>query len=213
MCERLSEHTQHLPQLKVGDCVRVQNQRGPHPTKWDKSGIVVEVRQFDQYIGRLDGSGRVTLRNRKFLRKYVPVVSRDSLTIHPGHTQIPHLIPTPQVQPQVTQNLPPLIPTSQPSQIQPKVITPQNQPELPAISTPPITTPPRANYRTTPNAATKEADAPVTPQTETPKTSSRPRKPLILKQLESFNKPGLTEDTPTMDSSASRRVTRQSRPK
>ena len=213
MCERLSEHTQHLPPLKVGDCVRVQNQRGPHPTKWDKSGIVVEVRQFDQYIVRLDGSGRVTLRNRKFLRKYVPVVSRDSLTIHPGHTQIPHLIPTPQVQPQVTQNLPPLIPTSQPSQIQPKVITPQNQPELPAISTPPITTPPRANYRTTPNAATKEADAPVTPQTETPKTSSRPRKPLILKQLESFNKPGLTEDTPTMDSSASRRVTRQSRPK
>ena len=213
MCERLSEHTQHLPPLKVGDCVRVQNQRGPHPTKWDKSGIVVEVRQFDQYIVRLDGSGRVTLRDRKFLRKYVPVVSRDSLTIHPGHTQIPHLIPTPQVQPQVTQNLPPLIPTSQPSQIQPKVITPQNQPELPAISTPPITTPPRANYRTTPNAATKEADAPVTPQTETPKTSSRPRKPLILKQLESFNKPGLTEDTPTMDSSASRRVTRQSRPK
>ena len=212
MCEKLSEHTQHLPQLKVGDCVRVQNQRGPHPTKWDKSGVVVEVRQFDQYIIRLDGSGRVTLRNRKFLRKYLPVVSRDSLTTHPGHTQIPHLIPTSQVQPQVSRNLPPVIPTSQPSLTQPKVTTPQfqNQPELPAMPTPPSTTPPRANYHTSPNAATKEADTPVTPQTETPR---HPRKPLILKQLESFNKPGLTEDTPTMDGSASRRVTRQSRPK
>ena len=34
---------------------------------------MVEVRQFDQYVVRVDGSGRVTLRNRKFLRKYIPV--------------------------------------------------------------------------------------------------------------------------------------------
>ena len=44
----------------------------PHPNKWDKTGIVVEVRQFDQYVIRVDGSGRVTLRNRRHLRKYVP---------------------------------------------------------------------------------------------------------------------------------------------
>lgn len=31
------------------------------------------MRQFDQYVVKVDGSGRVTLRNRKFLRKYVPV--------------------------------------------------------------------------------------------------------------------------------------------
>jgi len=31
------------------------------------------VRQFDQYVVKVDGSGRVTLRNRKFLRKYIPV--------------------------------------------------------------------------------------------------------------------------------------------
>jgi hypothetical protein len=71
--ERWSEHTQHLSPLKVGDTVRIQNQSGPFPTKWDKTGQVVEVRQFDQYVVRVDGSGRVTLRNRKFLRKYVPV--------------------------------------------------------------------------------------------------------------------------------------------
>ena len=74
--EQLSEHTRHLPPLQVGDTVRIQNQIGPHPTKWDKTGIIVEVRQFDQYIIRVDGSGRVTLRNRKFLRKYIPAVTR-----------------------------------------------------------------------------------------------------------------------------------------
>ena len=82
--ERLSEHTRPLPPLSVGDCVRIQNQVGPHPTKWDKTGIIVEVRQFDQYVVRVDGSGRVTLRNRKFLRKYVPVVPRSPLRMLPG---------------------------------------------------------------------------------------------------------------------------------
>ena len=42
----------------------LQNQVGPHPLKWDKTGRVIEVRQFDQYVVRVDGSGRVTLRNR-----------------------------------------------------------------------------------------------------------------------------------------------------
>ena len=55
--ERLTEHTRSLPPLVIGDSVRVQNQSGPHPTKWDKTGIVVEVRQFDQYVIRADGSG------------------------------------------------------------------------------------------------------------------------------------------------------------
>ena len=68
--ERWSEHTRRLPPLAIGDTVRIQNQTGPHPNKWDKTGRVVEVRQFDQYVIRVDGSGRVTLRNRRFLRKY-----------------------------------------------------------------------------------------------------------------------------------------------
>lgn len=72
--ERWSIHTKRLTPLAVSDHVRIQNQIGPHPTKWDKTGIVIEVRQFDQYVIRVDGSGRVTLRNRKFLRKYTPVV-------------------------------------------------------------------------------------------------------------------------------------------
>lgn len=73
--ERWSEHTRRLPPLAVGDQVRIQNQVGPHPKRWDKTGRVIEVRQYDQYGIRVDGSGRVTLRNRQFLRRYIPAVS------------------------------------------------------------------------------------------------------------------------------------------
>ena len=71
--EKWSEHTKLLPPLKIGDRVRIQNQTGSHPNKWDRTGIVTEVRQFHQYLIRIDGSGRQTLRNRKFLRKYIPM--------------------------------------------------------------------------------------------------------------------------------------------
>ena len=46
--ERWSEHTKLLPPLTIGDLVRIQNQTGHNPTKWDKTGTVIEVRQFDQ---------------------------------------------------------------------------------------------------------------------------------------------------------------------
>ena len=71
--ERWTVHTRRLPPLAVGHHVCIQNQTGPHSNKWDKTGIIIEVRQFDQYVIRVDGSGRITLRNRKFLRRYVPV--------------------------------------------------------------------------------------------------------------------------------------------
>ena len=60
-----------VPTNKVGDRVFVQNQTGPHPNRWDNTGTVIEVKQFDQYGIRMDSSGRCTLRNRKFLRKYI----------------------------------------------------------------------------------------------------------------------------------------------
>ena len=68
-----SEHSKALPPLKVGDHVRVQNQVGLTPRRWDKTGTITEVRQFDQYIVKMDGSNRVSLRNRRFLRKYEPM--------------------------------------------------------------------------------------------------------------------------------------------
>ncbi len=85
-----------LQPLKIGDKVRIQNQTGNHPLKWDKTGSIVEVRQFHQYLVRLDGSGRLSLRNRKFLRRYTPIhtptVRRsilDDITLIPQPTQAP----------------------------------------------------------------------------------------------------------------------------
>ena len=50
-----------------------QNQVGHYPTKWDKTGVVVATLPFHQYHVKMHGSGRLTLRNRRFLRDYVPV--------------------------------------------------------------------------------------------------------------------------------------------
>lgn len=71
--ERWRVHTRRLPPPAVSHYVRIQNQTGPYPNKWDKTDIIIEVRQFDQHAVRVDGSGRITLRSRKFLRRYIPV--------------------------------------------------------------------------------------------------------------------------------------------
>ena len=98
--ERWSEHTKTLPPLRVGDYVRMQNQTGRFPLKWEKTGLVIEVKQHDQYVIRVDGSGRVTIRNRKFLRQYTPAMPPENrLTIandlrthgHGTHTPPPEL--------------------------------------------------------------------------------------------------------------------------
>ena len=70
--ERLQANAHVLKPLQVGDIVRIKNQTGSHPNKWDKTGTVVQVGQNDQYIVKVDGSWRLTLRNRKFLRKMIP---------------------------------------------------------------------------------------------------------------------------------------------
>ena len=46
------------------------------PRKWDKTGTIIEVKQFDQFGIKVDDSGRVTLRNRKFLRCFTPIIPR-----------------------------------------------------------------------------------------------------------------------------------------
>ena len=82
--EAWSEHTRNLTPLQVGDRVLIQNQSGtPKIAKrWDRSGVVLEVGDHDQYHVKVDGSGRLSLRNRKFLRKGVPYQSRKPAPRH-----------------------------------------------------------------------------------------------------------------------------------
>ena len=92
--EKWEEHTRALPPLKVGDAVFIQNLTGNYPKRWERTGVVVEVRQFHQYVVRVDGSGRISLRNRQHLRRYTPF--RPALT---GSPQSP-LPPTTFTRPQ-----------------------------------------------------------------------------------------------------------------
>ena len=52
-----------------GPHVSIQNQSGKKPAKWDRTGTIVETRDCDKYVIKVDGSGRLTLRNRRYLRK------------------------------------------------------------------------------------------------------------------------------------------------
>ena len=69
--EELSRGTRQMTPLEVGNVVQIQNQTGPHKLKWDKSGVVVECLGNSQYKVKVDGSGRITLRNRIYLKRVV----------------------------------------------------------------------------------------------------------------------------------------------
>ena len=67
-----------LKPLQIGDSVQVQNQTGNAPKKWHSTGEIVEVLPHRQYLLMMDGSRRVSLRNRRFLRKIDPVCRKIS---------------------------------------------------------------------------------------------------------------------------------------
>ena len=74
MHDKLEQGTKELPPLEIGDHVMIQNQLGNKPKRWDKRGVVVQADPATrQYKVMSFGSRRLTLRNRKFLRKYSPV--------------------------------------------------------------------------------------------------------------------------------------------
>ena len=202
--ERWSEHTKRLPPLAVGNHVRIQNQTSPYPSKWDKTGVVVEVRQFDQYVIRIDGSGRMTTRNRKFLRKYFPVqTTPPHLTID---DDLRHLAMLPHRQPKPTASTP-----------APAEMSPQPSPAKPLPEpTPAAMTPDHHSPGLKPNAPLLPLShqsptgiplAPATPRTHVssppadPPAPSSPLKPperlkkppLALRRLQDFNSKGLLE--------------------
>ena len=67
--ERHNERTRLLRPLN-GDRCFLQNQVGPHSRRWDRSGLIVDTLPYDQYVIKVDGSGRLTTRNRRYLRLF-----------------------------------------------------------------------------------------------------------------------------------------------
>ena len=65
--------TRQLNLLVVGDAVQLQSQIGNHPTKWHNTGVITEVLPHRQYRVVVNGSRRMTQRNRKFLKHIEPL--------------------------------------------------------------------------------------------------------------------------------------------
>ena len=57
-----------MRELKVGLPVAIKNQTGNKPTKWDKTGIVLENNPHSQVKIKVDGSHMVTTLNRQFVK-------------------------------------------------------------------------------------------------------------------------------------------------
>ena len=61
-----------LVSLPIRAPVAIQNQSGRYPSKWDKTGLIMEVRPHEQIVVKVDGSMRLMLRNRSFVRMLDP---------------------------------------------------------------------------------------------------------------------------------------------
>ena len=61
-------HAKELPTLQKGDIVLCQN---TVTKKWDRSATVIEICNNPQYLMKMDGSGRVSMRNRHHLQKFI----------------------------------------------------------------------------------------------------------------------------------------------
>lgn len=71
--ESLDAHSRPARPLHIGERCFVQNGAGHHPKRWDRTGTITGVLDHDKYCIKIDGSGRVTMRNRKDLRAFVPL--------------------------------------------------------------------------------------------------------------------------------------------
>ena len=182
--EDLNEHVKPLLPLKIGDKCFIQNQTGNSPTKWHRTGTVMEAAEHDQYVIKVDGSGRLTRRNRRFLRAFKPasqaienIPLKDTLISnewkvnqadHRSAHEPPRTIP-----PKSSDE--PILPIHQPN---PPILPPETEdcpPGVPGHDQ--VTQPPSPNH--TPN---------LEPIDRAPKI------PAMMRRIQSHNSKGLKED-------------------
>ena len=153
-----------------------------------KTGVVIEVRQYHQYVIRIDGSGRITLRNRKFLWKFTPVHQLDKrrsilddLKYLPTSDSSDQSSSTPTTSINLPSS-PPKVSTPPPSVEQHLPTTPQCSPgsssgpptTTPVVASPPLVLPSQSPYsEASPQLPHAESESPPTNLWR----SSRIRKP------------------------------------
>ena len=153
--ENLRKNTKHLLPLQQGDHCHIQNQNGRFPRKWDKTGVVVQVNENDQYTVKVHGKGRLTLRNRKYLRKYQPIHNNQSLlpsSISESKDCLPGQAPADKVSP-----APLKVPNRMVIDCKPKpIIIPSPETDLPSQIPSPLPTP--ASTQTFDSQATDDSE-------------------------------------------------------
>ena len=163
--ESYNHGTKELPDLKIGDHVLVQNQTGNYPNRWDKTGLVVEALPNHQYLVRMDGSGRCSLRNRRFLRNCSPFMSETR--------EVVPVCTTPSVKQQPQEAI-----SSAPSHELPDVTSPppeSTQEECAPLLPPDLSISMADRDK---NALTAEQPQTPPPEVQLPRRSARVRKPL-----------------------------------
>ena len=86
--DQYNQHSRPLPPLPVGTPIIIQNQDLKFNRQWLKTSSIIEVLRNRQYKIYMHGSGRITLQNRRFIRKL--------FTPTPPIYVSPTNIPTPQ---------------------------------------------------------------------------------------------------------------------
>ena len=127
--------------------IQTQHGAGKISKKWDRTRLIIDDLGYNKYRVRVDGSGRVTDRNRQFLRQFTP-----STPVQPGPRPGNELYPEPVVEPTppATIQSPPVAinpePVDQPTPRTPERPNPepivQSTPETPgspSFATPPTT--------------------------------------------------------------------------
>ena len=84
---RLEQYTKKQKAIPVGGAVAVQNQTGRFPKKWDKTGVVMENMDHDKVLVRMDGSRRLTTRNRRFVKQILSPPDLPNLDVPSAHMQ------------------------------------------------------------------------------------------------------------------------------
>ena len=175
--EKWEQNTRSLPPLRVGDNVYLQNLTGNHPKRWDRTGRVVEVRQFHQYVVKMDGSGRLTIRNRQHLRKFVPFQS-DSRE-------------------EFLKTLTPLAKSEEPTDTLDKIKEVSNPPEESPLLTPimPNHNPEEHESRSR-NKDDNTVTNPTSPEPQPPLAEPVKKIPRAVACLLPYNNPGIKEEAP-----------------
>ena len=147
--------------------VILQNQHGAGKIakKWDRTGLIIDDLGHNKYRIRVDGSGRVTDRNRQFLRQFTPATPVQPGP-RPGNNYYPEPVPVPEQTPQVTNDPGPVVHDPEPV-AQPLPQTPERPVHDPVAPTTPQTPESPASFVT----------PPTTPIVNIPRRSTRVSKP------------------------------------